>query len=345
MSGLDADTLQHHREMQGWSQKDLAVRLSNRLMRRYTAKDISRWERGERGIPPIPASTLASELGIGNLATTGSKILAIANQKGGVGKTTSAINLGFCLTLIGERVLVLDNDHQSNLTQAVGFVPWHLSDTPTIVDVYYEKCGITEAIYGTDRDGLEICPARPELAQTDVALMQQTGGFLRLRRALSGIGQRYDWVIVDCPPNVHVLFQAALAAADYVLLPTDMGPWSGAGIPLMIQEINQARKTHRELGHELRILGVLPTQYHQGRVQHEDSLANLHTLMAPYGIHVFDPVPRAEIFQQAASLAAIAAEIAPDEKAVQPYMRLAHKLREINARSMERFKGAAEGGR
>ena len=181
--------------------------------------------------------------------------IAVIAGKGGVGKTTSTINLGAGLAAIGRRCLVVDCDPQSNLTSGLGYDPY--VKRPTVSDVITGRCSAAKAIVTTSTPGLDLIPAHPDLTAVESQLPNQIGGVLRLRDALEAMPEgSYDAILFDTPPNFQFHTISALAAARYVLVPLQMSAFALRGLKEVIRVIGAAR---RGLNADLALLGVVPT--------------------------------------------------------------------------------------
>ena len=181
--------------------------------------------------------------------------IAVVAGKGGVGKTTSVINLGAGLAAIGRRCLVVDCDPQSNLTSGLGYDPY--VKRPTVIDVIAGRCSAAKAIVTTSTPGLDLLPAHPDLTAVESQLPNQIGGVLRLRDALEAMPEgSYDAILFDTPPNFQFHTISALAAARYVLVPLQMSAFALRGLKEVIRVIAAAR---RGLNADLALLGVAPT--------------------------------------------------------------------------------------
>lgn len=180
--------------------------------------------------------------------------LAIANQKGGVGKTTTAINLGAALAALEQRVLVVDCDPQGNATRGMGAD----SDEPTLFDVLLEGCPMDEAVRSTDLPCLEIVPSDRDLVGVEVELSRVGGRPRELRDALGPIRERYDTILLDCPPSLGHLTVNALVAADEVLVPLQCEYFALEGISELVSTVDRVRSS---LSPGLAIGGILLTMY------------------------------------------------------------------------------------
>lgn len=181
------------------------------------------------------------------------RVIAVANQKGGVGKTTTAINVGALLAKSGKSVLLVDLDPQANLTSGIGL---NKNLEKTIQDVLFEDDALRSAIVETEFENLSVLPARPELATAEVDLVNELAREQRLKQALSRTD--FDYVLIDCPPALGLLTINALTAADDVLIPVQAEYYAMEGLGQLLQTIQRIRQA---LNPQLNLLGVLLTMY------------------------------------------------------------------------------------
>lgn len=181
-------------------------------------------------------------------------ILAIANQKGGVGKTTTSVNLSACLAYIGKKVLLVDIDPQGNATSGAGIEKADVEQC--IYDVLVDDVEASEVIRETKVENLYIIPATIQLAGAEIELVPTISREVRLKRALEEVKEDYDYIIIDCPPSLGLLTLNALTAADAVVIPVQCEYYALEGLSQLLSTI---RLVQKHLNHELRIEGVLLT--------------------------------------------------------------------------------------
>ncbi|HEX2177693.1 MAG TPA: ParA family protein [Nocardioidaceae bacterium] len=244
--------------------------------------------------------------------------LAIANQKGGVAKTTTVASLGAALTELDQRVLLVDLDPQACLTFSLGIDPEDL-DT-SIHDLLLGNGDVADVLLETE-DGPDLLPATIELAGAEAALLTRTGREHALRVALEPVHDRYDWVLLDCPPSLGVLTVGALSAADAVLIPLQCETLSHRGVGQLLDTVHDVRRfTNRGLS----VLGVLPTLY-DGRTNH--ARAVLETISDAYDLEVLGPpIPKTIRFAEAPAAGRSILGTARSHRGAQAYRELAVNL-------------------
>jgi chromosome partitioning protein len=182
------------------------------------------------------------------------KILAIANQKGGVGKTTTSVNLGACLAYIGNRVLLVDTDPQGNATSGIGIEKAEVEQC--IYDVLVDDVEAKNVIKPTSVENLYAIPATIQLAGAEIELVPTISREVRLKRALEEVKDQFDYIIIDCPPSLGLLTINALTASDAVLIPVQCEYYALEGLS---QLLNTVRLVQKHLNQDLKIEGVLLT--------------------------------------------------------------------------------------
>lgn len=183
------------------------------------------------------------------------KVLAITNQKGGVGKTTTAVNLAACLAALDARVLLIDLDPQGNATTGCGLAK--KESLPTVYQLLVGISGLSEVCHATDF-GFDVLPANRELAGAEVELIDIDRREYRLRDALQAGHATYDFILIDCPPALNMLTVNGLVAADSVLIPMQCEYYALEGLSDLVETL---RKVRVNLNSKLEIEGLLRTMY------------------------------------------------------------------------------------
>jgi chromosome partitioning protein len=182
------------------------------------------------------------------------RVIAVANQKGGVGKTTTAVNLAACIANLGKRVLLIDIDPQGNTTSGIGV---NKADVRYCVyDVIINDVPIQDAILPTCVDNLSVLPATIQLAGAEIELVPTISREVRLRRAIQPMRQQFEYIVIDCPPSLGLLTVNALTAADSVLIPIQCEYYALEGLS---QLLNTIRLVQKYLNTSLEVEGVLLT--------------------------------------------------------------------------------------
>mgnify|MGYP001333696923 CR=1 FL=1 len=270
---------------------------------------------------PLPRPESGTGSGkIALMSASKTRVLAVANQKGGVAKTTTVASIGAALVELGQSVLLIDLDPQACLTFSLGIDPEDL-DT-SIHHVLTRGLDPTEVIVTTE-EGLDLLPATIELARAEADLLTRTGREFVVRTAVEDAG-RYDWVLLDCPPSLGVLTVAALTAADGVLIPLQCETLSHRGVGQLLDTVHDVRRfTNRGL----EVWGVLPTLY-DGRTNHARTV--LDTIAETYDLEVIEPpIPKTIRFAEApAAGRSILGTTPRSNKGAQAYRAVAKALLE-----------------
>jgi chromosome partitioning protein len=247
------------------------------------------------------------------------RVIAVCNQKGGVGKTTTAVNLGAYLAALGKYVLLVDLDSQANATIGLG-----MALQPTAQNVYHSL--VTDIspepiVRKTALFGYDILPAAQSLAGATVELVSMQEREFRLRRVLNQIRNNYDYVLIDCPPSLGLLTINALAASDQVLIPVQTEYYALEGLGQLMRTIELVRGS---INQELSVLGVVLTM-HDKRNQLSRQVVN--EVMHHFPGRVFETVvPRVISVAEAPSYGKTILQHDPVSKAAQAYHRLAQEI-------------------
>jgi chromosome partitioning protein len=244
------------------------------------------------------------------------RIIAIANQKGGVGKTTTAISVGAEIAARGASCLLIDLDPQANATAALGIV----ADGSTMYEVLIENLDLGEVVVSTLLEGLKLAPSRPDLAGAEVELVPAMAREYRLRRAIQPLGQSFDYILIDCPPSLGLLTLNALTAAQEALVPVQCEYLALEGLGQLTRTLEAVRQN---LNPSLRLSGLLLTMY--------DSRTNLSEQVAAevrrHFPNTFETViPRSVRASEAPSHGLPLAKYAPSSPAAKAYRAFALEL-------------------
>ncbi|MCA1054890.1 AAA family ATPase [Rossellomorea aquimaris] len=182
------------------------------------------------------------------------RIIAVTNQKGGVGKTTTSVNLGACLAYIGQKVLLVDIDPQGNATSGVGVEKGDVQQC--IYDVLVDDVDVMDTIKQSKVENLSIVPATISLAGAEIELVPTISREVRLKKALEKVKEEFDYIIIDCPPSLGLLTINALTASDAVVIPVQCEYYALEGLSQLLSTV---RLVQKHLNHDLMIDGVLLT--------------------------------------------------------------------------------------
>ena len=244
------------------------------------------------------------------------KVLAFANQKGGVAKTTTALNLGVAFQELGHRVMAVDMDPQGNLTMSLGLNPD--SVRPSMFDVLVNGVSIEEALHHRE---LDVVVASIDLAAAEIALSSQIGRERALSKALLQVRDRYDYIMIDTPPSLGLLTINALTASDAVIVPVQCEYLSLRGLAQLERTLDLVRENLNPLVH---IAGIVPTMYDSRTIHGREAV---EVLRSSFGDLVFETTIRKTIrFAEAPVKGESVLKYAPDSQAAKAYRQLAREV-------------------
>ena len=248
-----------------------------------------------------------------------SRIFCIANQKGGVGKTTTTVNLAAGLARLGRRVLVVDLDPQGNATMGSGVDKRTLD--PSVYDVLLESASIVEARRPSPKGGYDVVGANRELAGAEVELVGVERRDRRLRGALADVGDAYDFVLIDCPPSLSLLTLNGLAAAHGVVVPMQCEYFALEGLSDLVNTIKQV---HANINPQLEVIGILRVMF-DARITLQAQVSE--QLKAHFGDRVFDTViPRNVRLAEAPSYGMPGLVFDPASKGAQAFLDFSREM-------------------
>ncbi len=184
------------------------------------------------------------------------RVIAVANQKGGVGKTTTAVNLSACLAMLGQRVLLVDGDPQGNSSSGLGAQEKKIAGT--VYEVLIDSVAVSDVVVDTPVENLSLVPSNVDLAGAEIELVAVISRETRLKRSLEPVRGDYDFIIIDCPPSLGLLTINALTASDSVLIPIQCEFYALQGVSQLMNTVNIVRSA---LNADLEIEGVLLTMF------------------------------------------------------------------------------------
>ena len=246
------------------------------------------------------------------------RIVAVANQKGGVAKTTTVAALASALAERDFRVLAVDLDPQGSLGYSLGFEPDDIE--PTIHDALLGRVAIGETIIEVETEGFDLVPSNIDLAGAEAYLLGRTAREYALKEALEPAMADYQMILVDCPPSLGVLTINALTAAGQVLVPMQAESLSHRGVGQLLGTIADIQRlTNRDL----RVIGLLPTMF-DGRTRH--ARETLEQVAERYGLPVLDPIPKSIRFAEAPGAGESILRFASSHPGADAYRSLSREL-------------------
>jgi len=249
------------------------------------------------------------------------RIVAIANQKGGVGKTTTAVNLGAALAEMGHRVLIIDLDPQANATSSFGL---QAVEHTSLYEPLLGEAPITERIFPTERESLLIVPADLDLAGAEVEIARMPNHLTRLAETLNPlrVDETFDYVLLDCPPSLGILMSNALAAADELLTPIQCEYFALEGLVKIVRLVEQVRDSGANK--RLELAGIVMTMF-DGRTNLSEQV--VAEVRQHFGERVYKAViPRSVRLSEAPSFGKSILEYASSGPAAQAYRALAREF-------------------
>lgn len=247
------------------------------------------------------------------------KIIAIANQKGGVGKTTTSINLSAAIASKGKRVLVIDTDPQGNTTSGFGIDKNNIDNT--VYELLLGECSIKECIINDVRPGLSVIPANVNLAASEIELIGVDKKEFILKREVDWIRDVYDYIIIDCPPSLSMLTVNAMTTANSILVPIQCEYYALEGLSQLIHTVNLVKE---RLNPDLNMEGVVFTMYDARTNLSEQVVANVKSNLKQ---KVFTTlIPRNIRLAEAPSYGIPITEYDPKSSGAEAYMALADEV-------------------
>ncbi|UZR98010.1 ParA family protein [Chondrinema litorale] len=243
------------------------------------------------------------------------KVISIVNHKGGVGKTTTAINLGKALTMMGKKVLLVDMDSQGNLSQGLGF------DEPEkqVVDALLKEEPLPIFLVSENYD---LSPSDLELAEADLELVQNIGGFNRLNKVLRPIKDQYDFILIDCPPSLNIITSSAMVAADSCLITLQPEIAAVKGLDKILTRIGNIQE---EINEKLRVEGIVFTLVNKRLVVHQSNMEYVRESLP--GFKIFEAMIRENVsLTEAQSAQMDIFSYAPESNGAKDYYKLAEEL-------------------
>lgn len=252
------------------------------------------------------------------------RVIAVANQKGGVGKTTTAVNLSAALALAGHHVLIVDLDPQAHATSGLG-IARHNGGGPSVYDTLINGVSLQSILVPTQITGLDLAPGSIHLAGAEIELVAVPSRETRLRDTIRPVRSSYDLVFIDCPPSLGLLTVNAITAADELIIPIQCEYYALEGLTRLLETINLIR---RQLNPELRITGVLLTMYDPRTNLSEQVAAEVRRHFRDEVFHTL--VPRSVRLAEAPSFGQPVVTYDPSSKGAEAYLALAQ---EVSARA------------
>jgi chromosome partitioning protein len=247
-------------------------------------------------------------------------IIAVVNQKGGVAKTTTTIHLGVALTQLGKKILLVDLDSQGHLAEGFGIVSDKIAQEMS--DVFEGSKSIKDIIMLNIRPNLDLAPSNVRLADMELTLVNMRFRESKLKRALEPVSSRYDYILLDCPPNLGLYTVNALIAATKVLIPMATHFWSMLGVSRLLTSIQQVKQ---EANPTLDVLGIIPTRF--TRTVHAREVIDRTKQAVGRECHIFEhPINESVRFAEATGQGTTVFDIAPEIEGARAYRAIAEEI-------------------
>lgn len=326
MGGEDLKALRASRKL---SQDGLAKLLNERFRRSYDRAKVSKWENGVDRVPDDVAAFLTPAdtgpaVGIPTANTGPATVLCVVNQKGGVSKTGTVVNLAWLLARSGHKVLVVDCDAQGSATIHLGLYPPEMElEGRTLFHVLLRKRPVQEAIVSACDGMIDLVPSGISLAKADTEISAMPHGELLLNKVLSAVRSSYDVILLDCPPHLGKMTTSALSASNKVLIPSNAEMLSIMGIPALLESVEQVQTM---VNPGLSILGVLPTRFDARRSQDKARMQDLANMAAENRLRLFQPVRNAVIYVEGVNAGVPALKLDPNAPGVEAFVEVMEAL-------------------
>lgn len=246
-------------------------------------------------------------------------IISLVNQKGGVGKSTTTMNLGAYLVLLGKRVLLIDMDPQANITSGLGFRPEN--QEKNIYQALSAKIRLEDAIIKTSIVGLDLIPATPDLAAATIELVEAVDREFVFYNAIKTIHEKYDFILIDCPPSLGLLTVNSLTASDKIMIPIQCEYYALEGLKQLMESISLIKENLKE---NIEIMGAVLTMFDK---RNQLSHQVVKEVRRHFPGHVFDSIiPRNVSLAEAPSFGKTILEYAPESSGAKAYNYLAREV-------------------
>jgi chromosome partitioning protein len=247
-------------------------------------------------------------------------IIAVVNQKGGVAKTTTTIHLGVALAQLGKKILLVDLDSQGHLAEGFGIVSDKIEQEMS--DVFEGSKSIKDIIMPNIRPNLDLAPSNVRLADMELTLVNMRFRESKLKRALEPVSSGYDYILLDCPPNLGLFTVNALLAATKVLIPMATHFWSMLGVSRLLTSIQAVKQ---EANPTLALLGIIPTRF--TRTVHAREVIDKTKAEVGRECHIFEhPINESVRFAEATGQGTTVFDIAPDIEGARAYRAIAEEI-------------------